>query len=324
MSSRPKVLLTRRWPEAVERQLAERFDLALNETHAPLTAEAWREALKTYDAVCPTVVDRITASLIGAGPWRVKLFANYGVGVSHIDLEACRRAGIVVTNTPDVLTDCTADLAMGLMLMVARRAAEGERLIRGGNWTGWGPNALMGSRVSGKTVGLIGFGRIGQATAKRAHHGFGMPVLYHSRHRAPREIEARYEARYVDSLEQLLEAADFVSLHCPGGAETRHLMNAGRLARMKPTAYLINTSRGEVVDEGALVDALQRGGIAGAGLDVYEHEPRVEQGLLSLDNVVLLPHLGSATVETRIAMGMRAAHNLDRFFAGLEPQDRLV
>lgn len=324
MSQGPRVLLTRRWPQEVERYLAERYDLTLNETGIPLDEQAWRSALETCDAVCPTVIDRITASLLEGGPVRARLLANYGVGVSHIDLEACRRAGIAVTNTPDVLTDCTADLAIALMLMVARRAGEGERLIRSQGWNGWRPTALIGTRVSGKTLGLIGFGRIGQATAQRAHHGFGMSVLYHARHRAPLEIEAKYNARYYESLEQLLGSADFVSLHTPGGVETRHLLDARRLAQMKPSAVLINTSRGEVIDEQALADALRRNVIAGAGLDVYEHEPKVEAGLLSLENVVLLPHLGSATHETRIAMGMRVAQNLERFFAGLEPHDRIA
>jgi lactate dehydrogenase-like 2-hydroxyacid dehydrogenase len=262
--------------------------------------------------------------VLAAGGGRVKILGNYGVGVSHIDLPTCKRLGIVVTNTPDVLTDATAEIAVTLMLMTARRAGEGERQVRDHKWDGWAPTRMIGADVTGKTLGLVGFGRIGQATAKKAHHGFGMPVLYYSRKRAAPEVEARTGGQHCASLDELLERADFVSLHCPGGAETRHLLNAARLDRMKRSAFLINTARGEVVDEAALADALRNRVIAGAGLDVYEHEPRVPEAFLGLENVVLLPHLGSATLETRVAMGMRVAENLERFFARLEPGDRVA
>ncbi|MFO7277813.1 MAG: D-glycerate dehydrogenase [Pseudomonadota bacterium] len=321
--NRPKVLLTRRWPDEVEQYLAERYELTRNVEDRPLTADELREAMATHDAVCPTVSDRLDASIVDAGRGRLRILGNFGVGVSHIDLEACRRAGIVVTNTPDVLTECTADIAITLMLMVARRAGEGERHVRARAWTGWRPTHMMGTRLSGKTLGLIGFGRIGQATARKAHLGFGMQILYYSRRRAAPEIEAALGARFCPTVEELLGASDFVSLHCPGGAETRHLLDAKRLALMKPTAFLINTARGEVVDEQALAAALRSGSIAGAGLDVYEHEPRITEALFELENVVLLPHLGSATRETRVAMGMRVAENLDLFFSGRAPRDRV-
>ncbi|MFZ1991316.1 MAG: D-glycerate dehydrogenase [Alphaproteobacteria bacterium] len=320
--TRPKVLITRRWPEAVERYLAERYELTLNKSDAPLTSDALAAALQTQDALCPTVTDRITAyALKGA---RAKIIANYGVGFSHIDVEACQEHGIIVTNTPDVLTDATADIAMTLMLMVARRAGEGERQVRSGNWTGWRPSHMIGTQVTGKTLGIVGLGRIGLAVARRAHCGFGMKIIYFARTSASREAEAELGARRCSTLEELLAQSDFVSLHCPGGAANRHLISASRLVHMKRTAFLINTSRGEVVDEAALISALKSGTIAGAGLDVYEHEPRVPEALIELENVVLLPHLGSATSQTRIAMGMRAAENLNAFFSGQAPPDRVV
>lgn len=320
----PKILLTRRWPSEVEHYLSQRYDVTINENDTPPDAAALKAALASYDAVCPTVTDKLNADVLTAGGSRVKILGNYGVGVSHIDLPTCKRLGIVVTNTPDVLTDATAEIAVTLMLMAARRAGEGERQVRDHKWDGWAPTRMIGADVTGKTLGLVGFGRIGQATAQKAHHGFGMPVLYYSRKRAAPEVEARTGGQHCASLEELLERADFVSLHCPGGAETRHLLNAARLDRMKRSAFLINTARGEVVDEAALADALRNRVIAGAGLDVYEHEPRVPEAFLRLENVVLLPHLGSATLETRVAMGMRVAENLERFFAGLEPADRVA
>ena len=322
--AKPKILLTRRWPAAVQNYLASRYDVTLNERDVLPGPQELRDALSSHDAVCPTVTDRLTAEVLQAGAGKVKIIGNYGVGVSHIDLDACKRLGIVVTNTPDVLTEPTAEIALTLMLMVARGAVAGEREIRSGAWAGWGPMRNLGALVTGGTLGLVGFGRIGQATARMAHHGFGMRVIYFSRRRAPQEVEALTGASQCASLDELLAAADFVSLHCPGGAANRHLIDARRLAQMKKTAFLINTARGEVVDEEALALALRNGTIAGAGLDVYEHEPRVPQTLLTLDNVVLLPHLGSATLETRTAMGMRVARNLDSFFSAAAPPDRVA
>jgi lactate dehydrogenase-like 2-hydroxyacid dehydrogenase len=317
-----KVLLTRRWPESVERRFCETFDTTRNETDAPLDVETLGRALREHDAVCPTVCDRITAEVVAAGaPVRTRLLANYGVGFNHIDVAACAAAGVTVTNTPDVLTDATAEIAILLMLMAARRAGEGERELREGRWTGWRPTHLMGAGVVGKTLGLLGFGRIGRAVASRAQRGFGMRVVYHSRTRASAEVEAQTGAAWRPSVEAVLAEADFVSLHTPGGAATRGLIGPDQLKAMKPSAFLINTARGDVADEAALAEALAAGVIAGAGLDVYADEPSVHPALLSLDNVVLLPHLGSATRETREAMGMRVFENVCAFAAGRRPPD---
>jgi lactate dehydrogenase-like 2-hydroxyacid dehydrogenase len=321
--SKPRILLTRRWTSAVETHLAQRFDVTRNERDVPLTAAELTAALRDFDAVCPTVTDAIGAAVIEAAPRRAKILGNFGVGFNHIDVEAARRAGLVVTNTPDVLTDTTADLALTLMLMAARRAGEGEREIRAGRWTGWRPTHLLGVDLTGKTLGLIGYGRIAQATARRAHHGFGMKILYNSRRRASETVEKDCSATYVAEVDELLRQSDVVSLHCPGGAETFHLLDERRLALMRDGAILVNTARGPVVDEQALVNALRAGRLR-AGLDVYEQEPKLAPGLAELENVVLLPHLGSATEETRTAMGMRVAANLERFFGGEEPLDRVV
>ncbi len=281
-------------------------------------------ALRGADALVPTVGDRLTAEVLGAQPLRARLLANYGAGVDHIDVAAARTRGLVVTNTPDVLTEDTADAAVMLMLMVARRAGEGERLVRAGAWTGWGPTHLLGTRVNGKTLGLIGFGRIGRAVAQRAHHGFGMRVLFHDPVPPPAAVVAALGAESQATLDDVLRAADFVSLHSPATPATRHLLTADRLALMRPSAFLINTARGDLVDEAALVTALERRAIAGAGLEVFEREPQVSAALLALDHVVLLPHLGSATQETRVAMGARVLENLTAFFAGQPPRDRVA
>lgn len=323
MNDRPKVLLTRRWPEAVEGRIAARFDAVLSPDDRPMSAAALAEATGAFEALCPTVTDAVTAEVLGSAP-RVRLIANYGVGYNNIDVEACRARGVAVTNTPDVLTEATAEIALTLMLMVARRAGEGEREVRAGRWTGWRPTHMLGAELTGKTLGLVGFGRIAQATARKAHRGFDMPILYLSRRPAPPEVEAETGARLCGILAELLAVSDVVSLHCPGGQATRHLIDAAALAAMKPSAFLINTARGTVVDEAALVQALRVRRIAGAGLDVYEEEPRLTPGLAELENVVLLPHLGSATEETRVAMGMRVADNLEAFFDGREPRDRVA
>lgn len=312
---RPRVIVTRRWPAAVEDELAEQFDVVLNEPDEPFDREQLREALRTADALCPTVTDAIGADLLTDPAVTVRLIANFGVGFEHIDTAAAKDAGIAVSNTPGVLTDCTADLAMTLMLMTARRTGEGERELRAGSWTGWRPTHLLGTRVSGKTLGIVGAGRIGTATARRAHLGFGMRILFHSRSPVRSELLDELGAEQCD-LAELLEQSDVVSLHCPSTPETHHLINASRLARMRRGAMLINTARGDVVDEAALVDALDNGIIGGAGLDVYEREPRVSDGLLSAPNTVLLPHMGSGSQETRVAMGMCAVENLLAFFAG--------
>ena len=321
--SKPKVIVTRRWPEAVEQRLSELFDAEFNADDRPMDRATLKAAFGGADAVFATVSDRIDAAVL-AGPVRARFIGSFGVGVDHIDLQAAKARGIVVTNTPGVLTEATADLAMTLLLMVSRRAAEGERHVRAGAWTGWRPTHMMGTQVAGKTLGIIGLGRIGKAVAKRAGAGFGMRVLSYGRN-IPSYEEAR--AAGVEpcaTLGKLLEESDFVSLHCPGGTENRHMMNEERLGRMKNSAYLINTARGEIVDDLALVQALKKGTIAGAALDVYEGEPRVSPELLAMDNVVLLPHLGSATVETRVAMGMKVVENASAFFSGGDPPNRIA
>lgn len=295
-----------------------------NPRDEPMADDVLAEAFMLADAVCPTVSDSLSSDVLQAADLRAGIIANFGAGISHIDLEAARQRRIIVTNTPDVLTDCTADLAIMLMLMVARRAGEGERELRAGGWRGWRPTHMVGTRVSGKTLGLIGFGRIARAVALRAHSGFGMRVIYHTPHPPPLEVSEAFGARSIDSLEELIVAADFISVHCPGGEATRHLFNEERIALVSRHAFLINTARGEVVDSDALIAALKAGRIAGAALDVYEGEPEVPDELKSMDNVVLLPHLGSASRETRIAMGMRVVENLNAFFAGREPPDRVT
>lgn len=309
------MVVTRRWPEAVEAVLTERFDVTLNRMDEPYSRSALARALATADALCPTVTDSLDAELLSAPGVRVRLIANFGVGFNHIATGAAAEAGIAISNTPGVLTDCTADLAMTLLLMAARRAGEGERELRAGAWSGWRPTHLLGRRVTGKTLGIVGAGRIGLATAERAHHGFGMRILINSRSPVPADVLAGLEAEQCD-LEALLARSDFVSLHCPATPETHHLIDAGRLARMQPHALLVNTARGDVVDEAALVAALEAGAIGGAGLDVYEREPELARGLLEAPNTVLLPHLGSGSEETRVAMGMCAVDNLTAFFAG--------
>ncbi|WP_203428184.1 D-glycerate dehydrogenase [Rhizobium sp. BG4] len=321
--SRPRILVTRRWPAAAEAALAEHFDVTLNEADVPMTADQLRQALADYDAVLPTVSDKLPAAVFEGSP-RAKILGNFGVGYNHIDVAAAKAKGIAVTNTPGVLTDCTADIAMLLLLAVARRGGEGERQIRADEWKGWCPTHMIGTKVSGKTVGIIGFGRIGKAFAQRCHFGFGMDVVFYNRSKVDEAEAARYGARQLATVEDVLGAADFVSLHCPGGAENRHLMNAARFAAMKKGAFLINTARGDVVDETALIAALQTGVIRGAGLDVYEAEPQVPEKLKAMENVVILPHLGSATEETRTAMGMKVVDNVTAFFEGREPADRVV
>jgi lactate dehydrogenase-like 2-hydroxyacid dehydrogenase len=318
------VVVTRRLPEPVHEALTQEFDARLNPDDRPLSADGLRDALRQADALLTTVTDKVTADVLSVDPRRAGLVANFGVGFNNIDVEAAKARGIAVSNTPDVLTDATADLAMTLLLMVARRTGEGERHLRGGQWTGWRPTHMLGTHVTGKTLGMIGMGRIARAVAQRAHHGFGMRVIFHDPYPPSPEVARSLGAEPRGTLEEVLREADFVSLHCPATPETRHLMNRDRLALMRPEAFLVNTARGDVVDEAALVEALESRRIAGAALDVFEKEPQVTQALVSMDNVVLLPHLGSATQETRVAMGMRAFENLKLFFAGQPLRDRVV
>ena len=318
-----RILITRRWPPEVEAAATERFGAVLNARDVPMTAAAMIEAAARYDVICPTVSDRISGEILDRPDRKLRLLCNYGAGLDHIDLDACRRLGIAVTNTPDVLTDSTAELAILLMLMVARRAGEGERELRAGGWAGWRPTHMIGTQLAGKTLGLVGFGRIAQATAHKAR-GLGMWIAYHARRQAPESVEKVLEARFHADLGALLETADVISLHVPGGRETEGMIGAAQLARMRAGGFLINTARGSVVDEQALEEALHRGVIGGAGLDVYVGEPAVSPALLAAPNLVALPHLGSATREARVAMGMRALDNLAAWLKGKEPGDRVI
>jgi lactate dehydrogenase-like 2-hydroxyacid dehydrogenase len=318
-----RVLVTRRWPADVERALQDKFEVTLNLTDRPLSQAELAQAMGAFDVLCPTVSDRLDAAVMD-GACRVRLIANYGVGFDHIDLAVANAKGIAVSNTPGVLTDATADIALTLLLMAARRAGEGERELRDGRWSGWRPTHLVGSALKGKVLGLVGMGRIAVATARRAHHGFGMAIAYYGRHECDPAVAAELGAEFYPSLHTLLRASDFVSLHVPGGDATANLIDAEALAVMKPSAYLINTARGGIVDHDALADALDSGRLAGAGLDVYPHEPQVPRALLGLENVVLLPHLGSATSETRIAMGMKALANVEAFARGAPLPDRIA
>jgi glyoxylate reductase len=318
---KPSVLVTRRWPAAVEQKLSESYNVELNRSDRPLSSCEFKEAIAKFDAVLPTVTDKICSRVLDVPRAQTKILANYGVGFNHIDVSAAAERGIAITNTPDVLSECTADLAMTLMLMVARRAGDGERELRSGDWSGWRPTHLIGTKVSGKTLGIVGFGRIGQQMARRAHHGFGMDILVYNRSPIAPDVLARYNARQVDTLEALLPACDFVSLHCPGGIENRNLINSARLDMMKEDAFLINTARGEVVNENALAQALMFDTIGGAALDVFDAEPHVNPMLAQCDNLVMLPHMGSATREAREAMGFRVIDNLNDFFDGAAPRD---
>jgi lactate dehydrogenase-like 2-hydroxyacid dehydrogenase len=321
---KPKILVTRRWPEPCEARLQTLFDVSLNIDNHPLTLAELRDALHDFDAVLPTVSDKLPAEVFQDGTLRCRILGNFGVGFNHIDIEAARQRGIVITNTPGVLTESTADIAMMLMLMAARRASEGERLLRAGQWTGWHPTQLLGTQVTGKTLGLIGFGRIAQAMATKAHFGFGMPIVFYTPRPAAPELLERFQARQLDTIEAVMRESDFVALHCPGSVANYHLIKAEHLAQMKPGGILINTARGDVIDNQALIAALRERRIAAAGLDVYEGEPKLDPGFLDLDSAVLLPHLGSATTETRVAMGMKVIDNVETFFKGLPPPNRVV
>ena len=320
--ARPKVIVTRELTDGVMARMEELFETRLNREDRALTRAELEAAVADADVLVPTITDRIDADLIAkAGP-RLKLIANFGVGVDHIDLHAARERRILVTNTPGVLTEDTADMTMALILSVPRRLGEGEKLIRAGAWDGWKPSGMLGHRVNGKTLGIIGMGRIVRAVARRAQ-GFGIRTIYHNRHRLPEGVEAELGARFVD-LDSLFTQSDIISINCPHTPETHHLVNAERLAQMRPDAYLVNTSRGEVLEEDALIKALQSGQIAGAGLDVYVNEPHVDPRLLDLPNTVLLPHMGSATYEGRAAMGEKVIANIRAWVDGHRPPDQVL
>jgi glyoxylate reductase len=322
-SRKPLVIVTRKLPDVIETRMMELFDTRLNLTDTPMTTAQLVAAVKQADVLVPTVTDRIDAGVLAqAGP-NLKLIASFGTGVDHIDLATARQRGITVTNTPGVLTEDTADMTMALILAVARRLAEGERLIRAGKWQGWGPTFMLGHRIWGKRLGIIGMGRIGQALARRAR-GFGLSIHYHNRRRVPDEIEHALEATYWESLDQMLAHMDIVSVNCPHTPATYHLLSARRLKLLRKDAIIVNTARGEVIDENALARMLANKEIAGAGLDVFEHEPAVNPKLLRLDNVVLLPHMGSATLEGRIDMGEKVIINIKTFVDGHRPPDRVI
>ena len=316
---KPALLITRPLPDVVVDAARGHFEVTLRRETLPLTAAELRAALRDYDAVLPTLGDRFDAGVFTDCPQpRARLLANFGVGYNHIDTSAAKAAGVAVSNTPGAVTDATADIAMMLILMTARRAGEGERMVRAGQWAGWHPTQLLGTHVTGATVGIIGMGRIGQAVARRCHFGFGMRVLYHNRSALS---DVGLPATQV-SLAQAM-AADFVVVAVPGGPATQHLINAAALAAMRPDGIFINISRGEVVDEAALVAALAEGRIAGAGLDVYEFEPRITPALMAMENVTLLPHLGTAAINVRVDMGLMAVDNLVAFAEGRDPPNRV-
>lgn len=303
--------------------MAELFDCRFNPDDHPMTREEILGAVQDCDVLVPTVTDSIDAAFFAAAPQSLKLIANFGAGVNHVDLAAAKARGIIVTNTPGVFTDDTADLTMALILNVPRRLGEGHRLMRSGDWQGWSPTGMLGHRVGGKTLGIVGFGRIGEAVAARAR-AFGMNIIYNKRHRLPASVEAELGVTFEPDLDRLVAKSDIVTLHCPLTADTDRLMSRARIALMKPDAYLINSSRGELVDEDALIEALTRGKIAGAGLDVYTHEPAVDSRFLAIPNVVLLPHLGSATYEGREASGEKVIANIRIFADGHRPPDQVL
>ena len=320
---RPKIHVTRTLLPAVEKRMSELFDATFNVDDKPMGRDQLVAAMADCDVLVPTVTDSIDAELIAAAPARLKLIANYGAGVNHIDLAAAKAKGIMVTNTPGVFTDDTADLTMALILNVPRRLGEGHRLMRSGDWQGWRPTGMLGHRIGGKTLGIIGLGRIGEAVAVRAK-AFGLNIIYNKRHRLPASVEEELGITFEPDLDRLVSRSDIVSLHCPLTTETDKIINAKRIAMMKPEAYIINSSRGELIDEDALIDALQDGRIAGAGLDVYTHEPAVDSRLFSIPNVVLLPHLGSATFEGREASGERVIANIRMWADGHRPPDQVL
>lgn len=319
-----KILVTRAWPKATEDRLtnAGLGNVTLRHPDTPMSHDEWMQAAETYDVIMPTVSDKIPAEFYPAAKGKVQIFANYGVGFNHIDVDAAAANDITVTNTPDVLTDCTADLAMGLLMAAARRIGEGERETRAGGWDGWRPTHMIGKKVTGATLGIIGFGRIGQAMARRAQGGFGMRVVFQDAWDVPDEIKAANgKAEQLGSMQEVAAQSDFLSLHCPGGADTYKMINADIFGALKPGAILVNSARGDVVDEDALFDALDSGQLTAAGLDVYHNEPALDPRFLKYENVVLAPHLGSATDGTREAMGFRAIDNLEAYLKGETPGD---
>jgi glyoxylate reductase len=315
MSNRPLVIVTRRLPDGIEARMRDLFDVRLNAGDTPMDANALKTAVKSAEILVPTVTDRVGAEIIEAAGPQLKLIANFGVGFNHVDVKAARARGIAVTNTPGVLTDATADITMTLLLTVTRRAVEGSDILRKGQFAGWNPTWLMGVGLRGRTLGIVGMGRIGEAVAERSR-AFGMKIHYHNRKRVSPDVERALEATFWPDLDRMIPEMDVVSINCPSTPETFHLMSRERIGRMKKSAYLVNSARGDIVDEAALADALEKGAIAGAGLDVFENEPKVEPKLLAQKNAVLFPHLGSSTIEARTGMGEKVIANIVAFTRG--------
>ena len=320
---KPLVIVTRKLPDVIETRMMELFETRLNLGDTPMSQAELSNAVIAADVLVPTVTDRIDNAILSQAGNNLKLIASFGTGIDHIDFAAAKKRNITITNTPGVLTEDTADMTMALILAVPRRLSEGERLVRANKWDGWAPTLMLGHRIWGKRLGIIGMGRIGQAVAHRAR-GFGLSVHYHTRHRVHPEIESELEATYWESLDQMLAHMDIISINCPHTPATFHLLSERRLKLVKPHAYIVNTSRGEVIDENALTRMLASGKISGAGLDVFEHEPAVNPKLLNLENVVLLPHMGSATLEGRLDMGEKVIVNIKTFADGHTPPDRVL
>jgi len=321
--AKTKVVVTRKLPEPIETRMMELFDVQLNLTDEPMTQDQLIKAVQTCEVLVPTVTDDVGAGVLSQAGDQFKLVANYGTGVDHIDLDTARAKRICVTNTPDVLTEDTADMVMALILAVPRRLVEGEKALRAGKWKGWSPTWMLGHRIHGKRLGIVGMGRIGRAVAKRAK-GFGLSVHYHNRTRVHEDVETELEATYWESLDQMLARVDIVSVNCPHTPATYHLLSARRLKLLQKQAFLVNTARGEIIDEVALIKMLKNGAIAGAGLDVYENEPAINPKFLDLQNVTLMPHMGSATVEGRLDMGEKVLINIQTFTDGYSPPDRVI
>ncbi|MBL95976.1 MAG: Glycerate dehydrogenase [Alphaproteobacteria bacterium MarineAlpha3_Bin5] len=322
-NQKPVVIITRKLPDSIETRMMELFNVQLNLTDQSMNSDQLIDSIRNADVLVPTVTDHLDSEIISQAGAKLKLIANYGTGVDHIDLEAARKKGVTVTNTPDALTEDTADMTLALMLAVPRRLTEGERLLRAGEWNGWAPTSMLGHRIYGKRLGIIGMGRIGLAVARRAK-GFGLSVHYHNRRRLHDEIEQTYEATYWESLDQMLARVDIISVNCPHTPATYHLLSARRLRLLQSHAVIINTARGEIIDENELTRMLVNHEIAGAGLDVFEHEPAVNPKMLKLENVVLLPHMGSATYEGRIDMGEKVLINIKTFIDGHIPPDTVL
>ena len=323
MSEKPLVIVTRRLPELVETRLMELFNTKLSIDDKPFSKKQLIDAVKEADILVPTVTDKIDTDVLEASSKKLKLIANFGNGTDHINIETAQKKNIIVTNTPGVLTEDTADMVMGLLLAVPRKVIAGENLIRSGKWEGWSPTHMMGRRIWGKRLGIIGMGSIGQAVARRAI-GFGLNIHYHNRNRLPDVIEESHQATFWEDLDQMLTKMDIISVNCPSTPETYHLLSRERLSSLQTHAYIINTSRGKVINEEALAELLSEGKIAGAGLDVFEREPSVSKVLLGAPNTVLLPHMGSATVEARIEMGEKVIVNIQTLLNGHRPPDRII